>query len=273
MNNPYFVTIQKEIQTEVEAKGDTLITTDPEADVQKQIDQINDMISQGISAIFLNPVDSQGITPALVALKNANIPIINYDNEVKDSQYINSFVGSDNVNAGAVDGQDLVKLFPNGGKIIILDDPAANAVNDRITGFKQAINGHNFTVVSEQDAKGDLSTALSVTTDLLQAHPDVVAIMGGNDPTALGALSACKAAKLTKIDIFGVDGSPDSKTQIAAGGQFIATGAQSPINIAKQSVTCAYDILAGTPVNKDYPIKTFLIDKSNVAQYGTTNWQ
>lgn len=273
MNNPFFQVLEKSIRTEVEKNGDELITMDSAMDVSKQIDQINDMITQGIDAIFLNPVDWEGIRPALEALKKANIPIINFDTQVKDMSYVTAYVGSDNKNAGKVCGEDLVKRFPNGGKIAVLDSPTMNSVNDRISGFMSAINGKGFTIVAQQDAKGDLQTSLKLTEDILQAHSDIVAIMGGNDPTALGALAACKEAKLDKILIYGVDGSPDSKAEIAKGGQFVGTGAQSPMQIGVKSVDVAYKILKGENYEKNTPVQTFLINKDNVSQYGTTGWQ
>jgi ribose transport system substrate-binding protein len=272
-NNPYFQVVEKAIRKKVEANGDKLITTNPAMDQEKQINQIEDLISQGIDAIFLNPVDWEGIQPALVELKDAKIPIINFDAEVKDQSVVTAYVGSDNKNAGKVDGEDLVKRFPNGGKIVVLDSPTMNSVNDRISGFMEAIKGHNFDIVAQQDAKGDLQTAMNKTADILQAHSDVIAIMGGNDPTALGALAAAKTANKTDIAIYGVDGSPDAKAEIAKGGPFVGTGAQSPITIGEKSVDVAIQALKGKKVDKRYPVKTFLINKDNVGQYGTDGWQ
>jgi ribose transport system substrate-binding protein len=272
-NNPFFQVLEESIRKEVEANGDKLITTNPAMDVALQINQIEDMIAQGIDAIFLNPVDWEGIRPALVMLEEAGIPIINYDTEVKDFDYVTAYVGSDNKNAGRVAGQDLVKRFPDGGEIVILDSPTMNSINDRIAGFEEAIKGKNFKVVAQQDAKGDLETALDLTEDILQANPDVIAIMGGNDPTALGALAAVKAANKTDIVIYGVDGSPDAKAAIAEGGPFVGSGAQSPIQIGVKSVEVAYKVLNGDKIEKRTPVETFLINKDNVEKYGIDGWQ
>ncbi|WP_160725061.1 sugar ABC transporter substrate-binding protein [Bacillus sp. USDA818B3_A] len=272
-NNPFFQVLEKSIREKVEANGDKLITTNPAMNVELQINQIEDMIAQGIDGIFLNPVDWEGIRPALVMLEEANIPIINYDTEVKDFKYVTAYVGSDNKNAGRVDGEDLVKRFPNGGKIAVLDSPTMNSINDRIAGFMEAIKGKNFEIVAQQDAKGDLQTALGITEDILQAHPDIVAIMGGNDPTALGALAAAKAANKSDIAIYGVDGSPDAKAAIKEGGPLVGTGAQSPISIGKESVDVAYKVLKGKKFEKRNPVETFLINKDNVDKYGIDGWQ
>jgi len=272
-NNPFFIALEKSIREEVEANGDKLITMNPAMDVALQINQIEDLIAQDIDAIFLNPVDWEGIRPALEMLEKAEIPIINYDTEVKDFEYVTAYVGSDNKNAGFVAGQDLVAKYPDGGKIAVLDSPTMNSINDRIAGFMEAIEGKGFDIVAQQDAKGDLETALGITEDILQAHPDIIAIMGGNDPTALGALAAAKAANKSDLAIYGVDGSPDAKAAIADGGAFVGTGAQSPISIGKQSADVAYQILNGEDFEERIPVETFLINKDNVEEYGVDGWQ
>lgn len=273
LSNPFFTILEKSIRDAVEANGDRLITVDPAMDVAKQINQIEDLISQKIDAIFINPVDWEGIRPALLALQRAKIPVVNFDAEVKDMDLVAAYAGSDNYNAGKVCGEDLVKRFPNGGPIAILDSPTMNSVRDRIDGFNAAINGKGFNVVFQRDALGDLPTALRHTEDLLQAHPEVIAIMGGNDPTALGAFAACKTANRTNILIYGVDGSPEAKAAIAEGGQFAGSGAQSPVAIGQESVKLAYKILNNEPYDKRVPVGTFMINKDNVAQYGTSGWQ
>ncbi len=272
--NPFFVTIEDAIRTAVEAKGDKLISTDPANDVSLQITQIEDMIAQGMDGIFLNPAEAEGILPALDALKEAEVPIVNFDTEVADMSYVATYAGSDNYNAGKVCGEDLVKKCPDGGPIIVLDSPTMNSVVDRTNGFLDAIEGKGFDIVAQQDAKGNLEVSMGIAEDLLQAHSDVVAIFGGNDPTALGALAAANAANLTDCKIYGVDGSPDIKSELASGESLIeGSGAQSPVSIAETSVDLMYKIMAGEEVDERYPVETFLITADNVAEYGTDGWQ
>ncbi|MFA6856543.1 MAG: sugar ABC transporter substrate-binding protein [Treponema sp.] len=273
-SNPFFVQIEKTIREEVEARGDQLISVDPANNVTRQIQQVEDVIVQKIDGMFLNPVEADGIIPALDELKAAKIPIVNFDTEVADMSYVTTYTGSDNYNAGKVCGEDLVRKCPAGGKILVLDCPTMNSISDRTKGFTDAIKGHKFTIVSQQDAKGNLQVSMGISEDLLQAHPDVVAIFGGNDPTALGALAAANAAGIKKAKIYGVDGSPDIKKELASGSSLIeGTGAQSPVNIAKKSVELMYKIMNGEKVAARYPVPTFLITKDNVHKYGTKGWQ
>lgn len=273
MNNPFFQVLEENVREVVEANGDKLITMDPQLDVSLQINQVEDMISQGIDAIFLNPVDWEGIRPALVMLEEAGIPIINFDTEVKDFEYVTAYVGSDNYNAGFVAGEDMKERLPEGGKIAVLDTPTMNSINDRIEGFFDAIEGHPFEVVSQQNGEHTLELALEITEDVLIANPDIVAIMAGNDPMALGALAAAKAANNQDVIIYGVDGSPEAKAEIAEGSQLVGTGAQSPIQIGQISAEVAYKIMNGEEYDEITPVETFLITEENVDEYGVDGWQ
>lgn len=137
--NPFFVTLEASIREVVEAHGDTLISMDPANDSNTQINQIEDMISRGVEFMFVNPVDADGIIPALDMLKEANIPMFGFDTQVGDMSYLTSYAGSDNYNAGYVCGEDLAKKIPEGGDILVLDSPTMQSVTDRTNGFLDAI--------------------------------------------------------------------------------------------------------------------------------------
>ena len=153
--NPFFVTLEASIREVVEAHGDQLISLDPQNSNEKQISQIEDLISQGIVAMFVNPVDRDGIIAGLDKLKEAGIPMFGFDTEVADMSYLVSYAGSDNYNAGFVCGEDLVAKCPEGGNIIVLDSPTMQSVVDRTDGFLAAIEGKGFTVVSQIDCMGN----------------------------------------------------------------------------------------------------------------------
>ncbi|VBB09703.1 Hypothetical protein LUCI_5001 [Lucifera butyrica] len=274
MNNPFFITLEKSIRDEVEKNGGTLVTLDPQLDTQKQIAQVEDMIAQKVDLIFLNPVDWKGIKPALDAAQKAGIPVVNFDAQVFDKDLVNSIVASDNFNAGKVCGEDLAKRMPDGGKIAIIDSPTMKSVIDRIDGFMAGLGDKKdkFTVVAQQDGKGQLEVSMPIAEAILQAHPDVKAFMGGNDPTALGIIAALKTANKKGILVYGVDGAPEAKAAIKD-GDMTATGAQSPINIGKESYKIAMQILKNEKYEKYVPVKTELINADNVDKFGVKDWQ
>ena len=269
--NPFFVALEGAIREVVEANGDELISLDPQNSNEKQLNLIEDMISQGVVAMFVNPVDKDGITPGLDALKNAGIPMFGFDTEVAEMSYLVTYAGSDNYNAGKVCGDDLVAKLPDGGPIIVLDSPTMQSVVDRTNGFLDAIKDHGFEVVAQIDCMGNQEQGNLNGTDALIAHPDAVAIFGGNDPTALGAAAAAEAAQSSCL-IYGVDGSPDIKALIAD-GKVTGTGAQSPISIGKTIAELYYKWKAGEEVEARYPIPTFMINSDNIAEYNNGGWQ
>ena len=269
--NPFFVALEGSIREVVEANGDELISLDPQNSNEKQIAQIEDMISQGIVAMFVNPVDRDGITPGLDKLEEAGIPMFGFDTEVTDIDKLVTYAGSDNYNAGYVCGLDLVEKCPDGGNIIVLDSPTMQSVVDRTNGFLDAIEGHGFTVAQQIDCMGNQEQGNLNGTDALTACPDAVAIFGGNDPTALGAAAAADAAQSSAL-IYGVDGSPDIKALIAE-GKVTGTGAQSPMTIGKTIAELYYKWKAGEEVESRYPIETFMINSDNIDEYNNGGWQ
>jgi len=269
--NPFFVALEGAIREVVEANGDELISLDPQNSNETQISQIEDMISQGITALFVNPVDKDGIIAALDEVKAADIPMFGFDTEVADMSYLVTYAGSDNYNAGKVCGEDLVAKCPDGGPIIVLDSPTMQSVVDRTNGFLDAIEGKGFEVVAQIDCMGNQEQGNLNGTDALTAHPEAVAIFGGNDPTALGAYAAAEAAGSDCL-IYGVDGSPDIKALIGE-GKVTGTGAQSPINIGKTIAELYYKWLDGEEIEDRYPIETFMINSDNIEEYNNGGWQ
>ncbi len=274
MDNPYFETLQLSIETMLNEKGFQLITKNPGSDVELQIEQIQQMIEQGVDAVFLCPVDLEKITPALEALKEADIPVINIDTQVRDTDLTNAFVGSDNKNAGYLCGTDLVKQKPDGGKIVILENPSVNSVNERITGFEEAIADGGFEVLARINTEEPQANIQSELKAILSEFSHIDAVMCGNDQVALEALQAIEDAGRKDMLVYGVDGSPGVKSKLLEPGTCMAgTGAQSPINIGKKAVDTAIAVLEGNDYEKETYVDTVFINKDNVEMYGTDGWQ
>ncbi len=267
----FFSTIGETMQEMAAENGDEVIIVDAQQDQAKQISIIEDFITQEVSAVFLNPVDREGIEPALDMLAEAGIPIVNVDTSVASLDKVASYVASDNYGAGVLCGEKLIELCPDGGEIAILDYPANSACLDRVEGFTKTIEGKGFTIVAQQDAEGKPDPGLEKTQDILQANPDIVAVFGCNDQCGQGAYAAINEAG-SKAIVLGVDGSPEGKEYIQEGGAFVATAAQSPKMIGQKSMETAYAILNGESYEENIAVPTFIIDASNVADY-LDGWQ
>ncbi len=274
MDNPYFDTLRRSLENTLGENEYQLISKNPGSDARVQNEQLQELIDEGVDAVFLCPVNWELVTPALEALQEAGIPVINIDTQVKEESLTKAYVGSDNRNAGYVCGDDLKKRCPDGGKILILECPSMNSINDRITGFEQAIANAGFEVLDRADVNGEKEKAKEVMEEFLDQYPKIDAVMCGNDRVALGALEAVRESGRGEIRIYGVDGSPEVKKELAkADSPMTATGAQSPIRIGKEAAEIGIAILDGEKFETTTYEDTFLIDKGNVEMYGTDGWQ
>lgn len=167
-DNPYFAVLEEAIREEVEKQGGQMITRDPKGDDTLQLEQINEMIEEGIDAIFLSPVNWETIQPGLDALREAGVKIINIDTEVKDLNLVDAYVGTDNKQAGYLCGEDVVQRFPEGGKVLILECPNTNSINERITGFEEAIADQGFEIVARENVNGSKEISMETTKRLLK---------------------------------------------------------------------------------------------------------
>ncbi len=276
MKNPYFITLENATREAAEDMGYEFLMEDPGTDPKEQAVQIQEMIDKGISAIILSPVDWEKITPSLQTLKEAGVRIINVDTQVKEMDYVDAYIGSDNYSAGYICGEDLIGKCPEGGKIAILECPTQNSINDRITGFEEAISKaeKGFEVVARADTTGEFERALEESEKMLDEYPDIVAIMCGNDQIAVGATTSVNVARAKEVLIYGVDGSPDIKKELQKPDTQIAgTAAQSPIHIGQEAAKIADRILTGQKYEKETYEEVFMINKDNVGMYGVDGWQ
>ncbi|NMA65155.1 MAG: sugar ABC transporter substrate-binding protein [Clostridiaceae bacterium] len=273
MNNPYFPILNGGINEVVEANGDYLITRDPAQDQEKQNSQIYEMIEEGVEAIFLNPVDWKNVKPALIACKEANIPVFNVDTMVYDKEYVVSIIASDNYNAGVQCAKDMMSKLDS-ADIVILDQPIINSITQRVQGFIDTIQGNeNYRVVVQKAAGGELEIAMEVMNGIIESRVSFDVVLGGNDPTALGALAALESHHMTgDILIYGIDGSPDGKMMIKE-GYLEGTSAQYPREMGKIAAEVAYAYLNGEKIERNIVVPVTLITSDNLDEFSIDGWQ
>lgn len=269
--NPYFDVLNDAIAETVEANGDKLIVRDPLQSQEKQNRQILDMIDEGIEILFLNPVDRKTVLPALKACEKAGVKIINIDTQVDDPRYVMATIVSDNYQAGQLCARDMMKRLEK-ADIIIIDNPMQNSIFDRVQGFKDTISPYpQYRILHQVFGGGEIGVSADALTPLLSEPFDVV--LGGNDPTALGALAALqKSGTHSDVLIYGIDGSPDFKAMIQS-GYVTGTSSQSPKTIGKTAVDTAYRILRGEAVDSYVKLPCQLITKENLDRFNIDDWQ
>lgn len=264
-SNVFYIDILDGMESAVSA-DDKLVIMDAGFDAAKQVDDIEDMINQGVQVMLIDPVDSNAIKTSLEACAEANIPVICYNSpvvaELQDK--VVSTVASDNYMAGQLVGEALAKNIDGKGQVAMLTYNVAEVCLDRANGFIDALAEYpDIEIVEQQEIQPGTDTALPVAENILQAYPDLVGFFALNDPSALGIVAAAETAgMLEQLTIVGVDGSAEGKASIVDGKMF-ASAAQFPVEIGRLSVEAAYQVLNGEDVEKDVKVDVGLVDESN----------
>lgn len=264
-SNVFYIDIVEGMEAAAK-EGDELIIVDAGFDSAKQLNDIDDMIQQGVSAMLIDPVDSNAIKAAVAACDEAGIPVIAYNSPLNFE--IASTVASDNYMAGELVGNALGEALEGKGKVAMLTYNVAEVCLDRANGFKDALteNYPDIEIVEEQEIQPGTDTALPVAENILQAYPDLAGFFALNDPSALGCVAAVESAGLLdQVKIVGVDGSDEGKAAIIE-EKMLASAAQHPVEIGSIAVETAYAVIAGEEVEEDIKVPVELVDATNAAE-------
>lgn len=261
-NNTFQSSINDTFKKICEENGYDYVCLDPDYNLNTQLSQLSDISNQKVDAVFVIPVDSAGIRQGLQQLKDKNIPVINVDTAVIEDDFdlVDTVIATDAHQAGVLVGEQMVKDYPDGAKIAILDFPSNESCVNRVNGFLEGLgeNKDKFEIVAQQDGKAALDVSMPIASDIIQANPDLEAFFCINDPSALGAVAAIKSLNKNNIGVYSIDASPDGKEALVD-GSFKAVAAQVPIQIAETAIEKAISIINGESVEKTIYLPSHLV--------------
>jgi len=245
-----------------------VMPADGTAATQKQ--DVNDLITKGVKAIAISPVDPANQTTWIneIAQKAA---VITQDSDAPASKRL-CYLGTDNHAAGLLAGKLIMQSLPQGGKIMLfvgLKD-AQNAM-DRIQGIRDAIKGSKVQILDVRTDNADHALAKSNAADALVANPDLameVGIWSYNGPAIASAIQ--DAHKIGKVKIVCFDQEEGALAGIRSGA-ISSTVVQNPYMFGYKCTKLLADVVrgnkAGIPASGVIYIPVEAVDASNVAKY------
>lgn len=266
--NPFFVQLRDGAQAKADELGVQLDVQDASDDAAKQVNQLNNAATTGADVVIVNPVDSDAVTPAVQQLNKSNIPVIAVDRGVNGAD-VASFISSNNVAGGKQAAEEVAAaLGDGGGSILVLQGvPGSSSSRDRGKGFDEGLAQYPaITVAAKQTAGFDRAQALNVTTNLLQANPDVKAVFAENDEMALGAIEALGDRAGKDVAVIGFDGTQDGIAAIK-NGTMTATIAQQPAQLGALAVEQAKKLLDGEQAEPEVPVEVITVTQENVGDF------
>jgi len=270
-DNPFRIAETQSMKDEASKLGITLQTTNAQSDLNKQINDIQDLLNKGVKLLVVAPLNSDGLEPALEAAKAKKVPVITIDRKLSSGacDTYASFLGSNFIEQGKRAAEQMSKAMGGKGKVAILLGAAGNNVTDeRTKGFVDEIKASSpdIQIVARQSGDFARDKGQQVAEQLIQAHPDLNGIYAENDEMGIGAVNALEAAGKKPgedVKMVSIDGTKNA-VQLIVDGKYNAVIESNP-RFGPLAFAAAKKLAAGEPVGQSIVIGDDAYDESNAA--------
>jgi len=240
------------------------IYTDAQGDTAKNIQDIEDLVDQGIDLLMISPRDGQAMTPVIGHVHASGIPVVLLTRRILSDTYT-TFVSADDAKIAANAAKFIAQKLNGKGKVMVLQGvPTASTAKKRTEGFLSEIAKHpGIKVVAVKPANYLRAEAIKMVDQALEQGIAFDAIYAQSDSMAAGARLALSTAGIdpkTKL-IVGIDYIPEAREAIRQGQQ--AATFTYP-TAGKEGAEAALEILAGKTVDKEIEVPSQMVTKDNV---------
>lgn len=179
-----------------------------DGDAAKQVAVFEQIVAKKPKGIALSPTVADAFVEPINKAMAAGIAVMCFASDSPDSKRL-TWITSDDYKAGGEAADFCAKALGGKGTVGILERPAQNNHAARINGFEAQIKAKypDMKVVARGQAEGDQTKAASLTSAMMQAHPDLALIYCSAGMEGMGAGTAVKEAK-SKAKVFCYDADP-----------------------------------------------------------------
>jgi simple sugar transport system substrate-binding protein len=200
---PFFVPVRKGAEDAGKLVGADVTYTGPAGfDIQRQVEFMKSAIAQKVDGIACTLPDPAAFNDVVAEARAKGIPVIAINADAPKSQRM-AYIGQGNYEAGRSMGEQIVKLLPQGGDVILaIHTAGAENLEARIKGAKDVLDtkgGFKYRVVATGT---DLVKAEALLGAALQANPAVKGMFGVEDVTGIAIGHIIERQKL-KGKVFG----------------------------------------------------------------------
>jgi len=218
--NPYWFTEGEVAKATAESLGYTASVAAHKGDTNTESTLIDTAITNKSKAIILDPANADGSIGAVKKAVDAGIPVLLVNAEINQEGLAKAQLVSNNAQGAAIGAQQWVEAIGDKGNYVeLFGNPSDNNAATRSNGYETVLSQYpDLKKVGKEVANWDRTQGYQKMQSLLQASPDIVGVISGNDEMALGAIAALKeAGKLGQVKVGGFDGSPDAVAAVKAG--------------------------------------------------------
>jgi ribose transport system substrate-binding protein len=236
-----------------------------ETEVEKQINIIEDMVSSKVSAIVMAACDETALIRPVENAIAAGIPVVTIDSGIKSDIPV-SLVATDNVAGAKLAAKELARLIGGEGEVGLIPFVKGAATSEmREQGFKDGLAElPGLKLVATLYSQSDAALAMNITQDMLTSNPNIKGIFATNEPSAIGAAQAIKAAgKTGVVKLVAFDASTQELSALNEGA-IQALVVQNPFKMGYDGVKAALDHLQGKQVAKRIDTGVTIITSENI---------
>ncbi|MBB4066306.1 D-ribose ABC transporter substrate-binding protein [Gellertiella hungarica] len=218
--NPYWLTEGNVAKETAEKLGYTASVSAHKGDTNTESTLIDTAITNKSVAIILDPANADGSVGAVKKAVDAGIPVFLVNAEINQEGLAKAQLVSNNAQGAALGATQWVESVGQSGKYAeLFGNPADNNAATRSNGYETVLTQYpDLVKAAKEVADWDRTKGHDKMQSMLQANPDIIGVISGNDEMALGAIAALKeAGKLAQVKVGGFDGSPDAVAAIKAG--------------------------------------------------------
>ncbi|OLL32130.1 sugar ABC transporter substrate-binding protein [Burkholderia sp. SRS-W-2-2016] len=178
----------------------TIRGTAKQTDTAAQIRMVEEMIRSKMNAIVIAPTDSKALAPVLARAIKAGVIVITIDNPLDEAAQKTAgisvpFVGPNNRNGARQVGEYLAARLKRGDQVGIIEGISVSSnARQRTAGGRDAMEAAGMQVVAVQSGNWDYGRGRDVAAKMLVDHPQLRALLCGNDNMAMGAVDAIRDA-------------------------------------------------------------------------------
>jgi ribose transport system substrate-binding protein len=228
----------------------------PTFDIEGEVNLLQNKLTAGVDGLVYAASDTKALYPVTKQALAQGIAVTNFDSGTEPQPEQAPLFATDNVaNARKVADLMAKAIGPDGGDVALLRfNPGSQTDQQRKQGFVEGLKKYpKIKLVSEQDAAGDKTKALSLTQDMLTAHPGLKGIFASDEGSTVGSAQALQqTGKVGQVKIIGWDTSPDDLRALRQGA-VQALIAQNPFKMGVDSVNAVVDVIRNdaTPTSED----------------------
>ncbi len=245
--------------------------TDANNDTNKQISDIEDLISKDIDLLLLQPISPDAVAPVVEKAKEKGIVVVTCASPVGTDQYDASVLAKDE-DFGRAGMEWLCKELNGKGKIIMLNGMSGVTVSEnRTNGAKEVLKDYpDIEIVGEEYGDWDYAKGKTAAENLLAANPEIDGVWSQGGEMTRGAMEAFMAAGRDLVPMTGEDSNgflkmwkeykPDGFKAIATSMPtwLFAEGAETGLGILEGNVPEEKDIVVDIPVITDDELEEYV---------------